>query len=95
MGSKRFYEHAQNLLGGVKREVGKLTLGWNMGLCCIILNWIHQKITTLCYKYYIILQLYYIIIIYYVNNIILFYELYYYVLIKLMLNYRGCWKCWN
>ena len=31
MGSKMFYEHAQNLLGGVKREVGKLTLGGNIG----------------------------------------------------------------
>ena len=37
MGSKRFYEHAQNLAGGVKREVGKLTLGGNKGLYCIIL----------------------------------------------------------
>ena len=26
MGSKRFYEHAQNLLGGVKREVGIIEL---------------------------------------------------------------------
>ena len=33
-------EHAQNLLGGVKREVGKLTLGGNVGLYYIILNWI-------------------------------------------------------
>ena len=24
MGSKRFYEHAQNLLGGVKKEAGKI-----------------------------------------------------------------------
>ena len=37
MGSKRFYEHAQNLLGGVKSEVGKLTLGGNMGLYCTVL----------------------------------------------------------
>ena len=37
MGSKRFYEHAQNLLRGVKREVGKLTLGGNMGFYCVIL----------------------------------------------------------
>ena len=36
MGSKRFYEHAQNLLGGVKGEVGNLTLGENMGLYCVI-----------------------------------------------------------
>ena len=42
MGSKRLYEHAQNLLGGLKREVGNLTLGGNMGLYCIIL-----KLTTL------------------------------------------------
>ena len=27
MGSKRFYEHAQNLLGGVKKEVGIIELG--------------------------------------------------------------------
>ena len=26
MDSKRFYEHAQNLLGGVKREVGIIEL---------------------------------------------------------------------
>ena len=26
MGSKRFFEHAQNLLGGVKKEVGIIEL---------------------------------------------------------------------
>ena len=36
MGSKRFYEHAQNLIGGVKGEVGNLTLGGNIGLYCVI-----------------------------------------------------------
>ena len=31
MGSKRFYEHAQNLLGGVKKEVGIIELRGQMG----------------------------------------------------------------
>ena len=64
MGSKRIYEHAQNLLGGVKREVGKLILGGrNLGLHCIILNWVTFK-----KNYNVMLQvLYYIIIIYYVQ----------------------------
>ena len=31
MGSKRFYEHAQNLLGGVKMEVGIIELGGQKG----------------------------------------------------------------
>ena len=31
MGSKRFYEHAQKLLGGVKREVGIIELRGQKG----------------------------------------------------------------
>ena len=31
MGSKRFYEHAQNLLGGVKKEVGIIELRGQKG----------------------------------------------------------------
>ena len=68
MGSKKFYEHAQNLLGGVKCKVGNLTLGGNMGLYCVILKSItFLRIIILCYKYYYIILLYYnyIIILYY------------------------------
>ena len=41
MGSKRFCEHAQNLLGGVKREVGKLTLGGTWDFTLLYYNRLH------------------------------------------------------
>ena len=35
MGSKRFYEHAQNLVWGVEKEVAFIELMW---LCCLLLS---------------------------------------------------------
>ena len=49
MGSKRFYEHAQNLLGGVKREVG-------------IIELTEQKEYYYSKMYYVIIICYYIIL---------------------------------
>ena len=61
MGSKRFYEHAQNLLGGVKREVGIIELRGQKGY--------YYSKTLHCYVMFI---LYYIILLYY-HYIIIFY----------------------
>ena len=52
MGSKRFYEHAQNMLGGVKREVGIIELRGQKG-------YYYSKM------YYIIMLCLYCIILYY------------------------------
>ena len=43
MGSKRFYEHAQNLLGGMKGEVDKLTLGGTWDYTVLYYNGLHFK----------------------------------------------------
>ena len=71
MGSKRFYEHAQNLLGGVKGEVGNFKLGGNMGLYCVIILYLLYYITLLHY-YYVIVYILYSILYYYIN-ILLYY----------------------
>ena len=41
MGSKRLYEHAQNLLGGLKREAGKLTLGGTLDYTVLYYDELH------------------------------------------------------
>ena len=66
MGSKRFYAHAQNLLGGVKRGSGQMNTWVEHGIILYyilmdyIFNYDMLSIILCC-----------IIIIYYVNSIIL------------------------
>ena len=62
MGSKRFYEHAQKLLGGVKKEVGNYRT-WGEGDVIII------KVL----YYYVML---YSIILYSYISIVLYYNIY-------------------
>ena len=58
MGSKRFYEHAQNLLGGVKEKWALLNFGGKRDIIIV------KSIILLCYDYIVLYcnLLYYIIL---------------------------------
>ena len=79
MGSKRFYEHAQDLLGGVKREVGIVELRGQKGYYCSKMYYI-----IMLSLYCIILLYYHYIISYYNYSSIILYWIYYiiYYIIK-------------
>ena len=85
MGSKRFYEHAQNLLGGLKRKWALLNLGGKSDITIV------NSIILLCYNgiilyYYIIILLYDIVLIllYYTFLYMLYYILKLYYIIALL-----------
>ena len=65
MGSKRFYEYAQNLLGGVKKEVGNNTTQGQKGIYYNYTKINYVVLIVLYYNYNSCIILLYIVILLY------------------------------